>query len=55
MGLKNKEYDGNSLSPAIKQIDSLLEYKPQSITADRGCKGGKEVNEVKIKTLYETF
>jgi hypothetical protein len=55
MGFKNIEYDGNTFFLLFMQIDSLLEYKPQSITADRGYKGKQEVNEVKIITPYETL
>lgn len=54
LNFSNNPYDGDTLDPAIEQLSKLHNgYKPKNIVADRGYRGRKEVNGVKIVTPYD--
>jgi transposase, IS5 family len=43
------EYDGNTLESSLEQVEELKKTKLKTATVDRGYRGQKEVNEIKIQ------
>jgi len=42
------EYDGHTLTPALKQVEQLLGKSPKTATVDRGYKGNTKIGETQI-------
>jgi IS5 family transposase len=43
-------HDSKTIEPLLKQIEKNLNYQPEEIVYDRGGRGDKEINGVKIST-----
>jgi IS5 family transposase len=54
LSFSKNPYDGDTLDPALKQLETLHNgYLPKQIIADRGYRGREEVNGVKVLTPYD--
>ena len=48
IGFKDNPYDGHTLNPQLEQVESLTGKLPKVAVVDRGYRGRKQVNGVKI-------
>lgn len=48
LAFEDNIYDGNTLEPQLQQVEELTGGKPKYGIVDRGYKGKKEVNKIKI-------
>jgi IS5 family transposase len=54
LNFDNNPYDGDTLDPAIKQLEQIYDgYKPQKMVGDRGYRGRSNINGVTIITPYD--
>src|SRR5690606_14309872 len=53
MGFRN-EYDGHTLEPALRQVETLTGHAPKTATADRGYRGKSMTGSTKIR-IPKTF
>lgn len=53
MGFRN-EYDGHTLEPALRQVESLIGKAPKTATVDRGYRGKSTIGNTKIQ-IPKTF